>query len=424
MLAGVMSILGNGASNVPVASAAVPPSDPPFNPQPADRHSNLPLQNGDHIWDREFVYYLTSTLGITNCESLVFVFGQCFGGGMIDELANAGFTCALSAQSAARYDQFSWGWWEDYYLRALAQTLALSPTQAISRAARTARLDDPVGPFANPRPVDEHGHPVREDPQYFGSGSMSRTVTISGAQSFHAVLFAGNPDRARHWNDLIRMYNLLTSTYGYTAGQIHVLYDNGVWPTGQDAKGIPYPPNPGIAIISATRYNLTTTLTGIGQVMNSHEQFFWWSSDHGGSGPIPTSTVPGGGAGNCTNTEGNCVITMSLTLTDSQLALVAADSSLDFVYRVNPMVGPPPFMTVCFNAWCASATFASTQPEHVILPIPPTELRSENQITFTVSGDLSALYGGQVSDAIVNLGSWTTQVANYRTFLPTTLKSP
>lgn len=408
MLAGVLGLVRDAAASVA--------SGPPYTewvPQPEDQNSNLPAAGGDTIWDREFVYYITSTLGITNCQSMVFVFGQCFGGGMIDELARAGISCTLSAQSASRHNQCSWGSAsEDFYLRALAQSLAMSPTQPISTAAGEAAKNDPTGPNgANPL----------ENPQVYGSGPNSQTVAITGAQSFHAILFAGNPNGARHWGDLVRIYNLLTSTYGYTAGQIHVLYDNGQWPTGRDADGDPFPPNPGITVISATRRNLTQTLGSIATQMNPNEQFFWWSSDHGGSGVAPTSTLTGGrGNGSCNSIDGQCQIPMERPVDPADFWRIS-QPTLDFEFQVIPQFGPPPPLMVCFNTFCPPQPFIATGLQRVRLPLSPSALLPHNLITFTIAGDPTAQFVAQVQNVYLDFGGLTTQRL-YAVLLPVALQ--
>jgi hypothetical protein len=254
---------------------------------------------------------------------------------------------------------------------------------------------------------------------------------MTGADSFHAILLAGNPDGARHWGDLKRWYHLLTSTYGFTAGEISVLYGDGTWPTGDDAIGAPFPDDPGIPIISATLRNLTRTLKRIGGLMNPNEQFFFWSSDHGGNGAVPTG---GNGYGNgaCTwgESDDSCEIEMAVALSDAELARITDGSALAFTYVVTSELGPPRF-EVWFNASRLELPPPEPGTQRVRLPLPPGVFVQENVITFRASSAdaarrvaLSAGLGGaRVGDARLWFGPRTTQVSlEYSVFLPFVLR--
>lgn len=402
MVIGLIWLMG---SLVEVQAAPTPPMDfPEYDRQPITQHANMPLSGTEQIWDFEFARLISSSIGLSNCHSMKFVFGQCYGGGMIDDLAALGITCTLSAQSAARANEWSYGdkgGGEEHYLRALARILEISPTLPLREAARLARQQDPSGPNSHwPEAEKEH-------PQYYASGPLTPTVSITGARSFHAVLLAGRPDGARHWNDLLRMYKLLTSTYGYTGANatINVLYGNGHWPTGVDNGGDAFPANPGIPISAATRSNLTNTLKAVGKRMNANEQFFFWSSDHGGMGVVPISTIPStpAGTGGCSGGR-NCAFTMTLSLTDQELAFVTTGASLEASIFPSLGSGPPPLVNVYFNEQQIE-TFTAAQIGHKRIPLAPLLFHKENNIEFRIQGSPSQLVQLQITDALVDFGA-------------------
>jgi hypothetical protein len=105
-------------------------------------------------------------------------------------------------------------------------------------------------------------------------------------------MFAGNPNGLRHWNDLARMYNVMTTKLGYSAADITVLYGDG---TGKMSNGTqsPVPVN-----AAATRANLQNTIKNVAKKMNSSNTLLFWVSDHGDLDPgirdIPTTVSPHG----------------------------------------------------------------------------------------------------------------------------------
>lgn len=415
-----------GEPPIPPDPSDDPEPFPAYEQQPVTRSSNLPLQGADRVSDRELARYITTYLGITNCHSMKFVFGQCFGGGMIDELAEAGITCTVSAQSAARHDEPSWGnRSEDYYLEALAEILEMSPTLSLEEAAELARERDPRGPYASD-PANR-----KEHPQYHGSGPLSSTVTMTGADSFHAILLAGNPDGARHWGDLKHWYHLLTSTYGFTAGQINVLYGDGDWPTGNDGDGSPFPDDPGIEMISATLENLTRTLEEIGELMNPNEQFFFLSSDHGGRGAVPTTPDGDVGDGSCswTDADGSCRIDMAVSLSQPELNQVTEGSALAFAHESFSEMGTTQ-ITVWFNDSFSETYASGPGSQEVVIYLNPDQFSSDNTLVFSFGPTAASRIGpastasgfGRVEDVRLWFGPLTTQLSSpYGVYLPLVL---
>lgn len=405
----------------PASPLAVPEPFPEYSAQPVTRSSDVPLNQGGRLSDRDLARYITTYLGITNCHSMKFVFGQCNGGGMIDELADAGITCTLSAQSASRHDERSWGnRSEDYYLKALAEILEVSPTLPIEEAAELARRRDPRGPYAS-----NHAN-RKEHPQYHGAGPLSSTVTMTGAESFHAVLLAGNPNGARHWGDLKRWYNLLTSTMGFTESEVSVLYGDGSWPTGSDSAGAPYPADPGIPITSATRSNLTRTLQRIGGLMNPNEQFFFWVSDHGGVGAVPAGNAGHGNANCGWSSSDGCQAVMTASLSVGDLAEVSQGAALEFTYQLFSEMGPAQMM-VTLNGAPLQTLPPAEGPRRVSVDLDADILGPFNTIQFiagpadnapTILREATAGFA-QVTDAVLWLGDRTTQLSvDYPVFLP------
>ena len=217
---------------------------------------------------------------------------------------------------------------------------------------------------------------------------------------------------------------MLTATYGYTEGQITVLYGDGDWPTGDDGDNIPFPGQGGISITAATRNNLTRTLERIGKLMNPNEQFFFWASDHGGHGRIPTNTTTtASGSGNCNGTQ-TCSFSMTFHLSDDELAQISGEPALEFYYTSVPS-WTYPMLRVCINDASCIFLQPTETPSYTVVSLSSTQMLNENIISFTVLSEMpTGKVTGTVSGAIVALWSDTTQLRPYaRIYLPVVFRN-
>jgi len=102
----------------------------------------------------------------------------------------------------------------------------------------------------------------------------------------YAILISGgysrNNNHARYWNDLYYMYKILI-TYGFTEGDIYVLYADGNTPSAANCND---PENivetADIIDYSATTNNLRAVFNILSNKMTANDLLFIYSTDHGG----------------------------------------------------------------------------------------------------------------------------------------------
>jgi hypothetical protein len=223
---------------------------------------------------------------MSNARDAKFLFAQCFGGGMFDEIDEVlGTKVPWVGGSAARHDQVSWGTegdtYEesyDYWSDELWKLLGNGKT--LSEQIELARENDPAGDKktgANP-PKTKDGTPVQEHPQtIWRNGGETITLRDKDAKSHHAILWAGKPDGKRHYMDVLKMKDEIEKQWKATGANytVHVLFGDGKKaPTGHDLPA-DWNARP------ATQAELKKVIDELKLVMNKDEQFLFYSSDHG-----------------------------------------------------------------------------------------------------------------------------------------------
>ncbi len=161
---------------------------------------------------------------------LVFVFGECFGGGMIDDLNDLPINNPISIVSASFFNQvalypLAGGNGNDFvwaYVHALANLI--NPTaQTIAAQAAT---DDPFGWSPRPTPARNGETRGSETPEYYSWNNGDNTAIVRPANETNAViLWAGRPKQVDD-QQLAQMFlNLIAR--GYNPNNIVVLFASG-----------------------------------------------------------------------------------------------------------------------------------------------------------------------------------------------------
>jgi len=175
---------------------------------------------------------------------------SCYGGGLLDDIGAAlnGLGVPWVAGSASEANQVSWGpsnaavgatnrgdFWTDALLPGIGKGGNIG--QAIDNAdANNARGDLEDGVRA--------------------SGNGGNTITWDGAVSHYAVLFAGNPDRKRHHNDISNMASALADAW----------------------SGHPHDINP---IAGGSKQDLIDAINKAASFLDAGEQLVLYITDHG-----------------------------------------------------------------------------------------------------------------------------------------------
>jgi hypothetical protein len=196
------------------------------------QHSGLVSWDGtvdDTTFAAQYGQALTNGGAAYNAVPLVYVFGGCFGGGMIDEINALPVNNPISIVSASFFNQQSWypalGINSVDFVFAYANALMrLNNPTAQSMAAR-ASTDDPYG--WSPATQRNNGE-VRgsETPEYYDWNTGGTTAMIRNANEVNAViLWAGHPKQVDDYQLALMFNNLLAR--GYDANNIIVLYASG-----------------------------------------------------------------------------------------------------------------------------------------------------------------------------------------------------
>ncbi|ALM75088.1 hypothetical protein [Thermococcus barophilus] len=273
-----------------------------FYDQPPSYASSLVSSSGGYIYDWQLANMIHMWIANrTGYANMVFIFNQCFGGGMIDDLKEKlKGTGDAAFLSASRHNEASWGLadgytpssWpemakrgfkkpEGYYPKEVGEELARTGKDAptMREIARRAEQQDPRGPY---------GLDSKETPQYTSIGKgdsikIGKKADGSDVASRHAILFAGNANAKRHWNNLDRAYKALKK-HGFTDTDIIVLAGNGkTMPGGTNVPG--YVDGPG------TKKALYEAIVNVSKKMNKNEQLVFWVSDHGNRERIENSLI-------------------------------------------------------------------------------------------------------------------------------------
>jgi hypothetical protein len=260
-----------GLSLASYASAQLDPNFPVYkskNAAPiAGIKVGLAAQNNATVWDTDLAMW-TNPLMVNQVKT-TFAFGQCFGGGMIEDLRNnaAAANSDFSGTSAAQWNEFAFyprpggTDWVDQY------TIAAAPAPRADTIASNAWLNDPFGTAP--------GNLGWEHAQWqsVGAGNAVK-LNDAAANNRYAILWSGDPNNT-DWNQLSAMYNQLTVGYGYNANNIHIL-------AGAGAADPLLPPALALApnLRSATPNNLQMTLGGMNN-LGAMDQLFFLANDHG-----------------------------------------------------------------------------------------------------------------------------------------------
>ena len=239
-------------------------------PQPNNKRSSLVDNNRQGIRDSEFAALVKNLLiknGQTNTRDAKFLFQQCFGGGMLDDIKTAlGTTVKWVGGSAAKHDEcahvfaggnFAIGFW----------TQSLTPEMNKDQTLLTG-IDNANKAI---KPVKETGQSI--------SANNGSTITLKdpGATSHHAILWGGQADSGGHTTNVDRVRKALISQWGPTGQNVTIttLFRDGQ----KDFKGDNLPAEWNAK--AATKANLQQAFADLANKMNPNEQFFFYSTGHG-----------------------------------------------------------------------------------------------------------------------------------------------
>lgn len=227
----------------------------------------MAAQGNATVWDTDLANWTNPLM--MNQVKTTFAFGQCFGGGMIEDLRNnaAAANSDFSGTSAAQWNEFAFyprpggTDWVDEYIAAAA------PAPRVDTIASNAWLNDPFG-TAPGKLGWEHAQW-----QSVGAGNAMKLNDAAQANRY-AILWSGDPNNT-DWAQLSAMYTRLTVGYGYNANKIHIL-------AGMGAADPLLPPALLAApnLSAATPMNLQMTLGGMNN-LGAMDQLFFLANDHG-----------------------------------------------------------------------------------------------------------------------------------------------
>jgi hypothetical protein len=277
--------------------------------QPEGWNSFIACADGTVVYDDELATAVRRGLSDRPFGGLVFVFTQCFGGGMLDdllrELDGLGDVAVLSASS---HEESAWyaaidtsigclkacGMKEplSYYVEALASALesARGGRLTLAEMAIHAELHDAAAEGgAATRPTlcgGEDRVTEPEDPQaaFLGNGAsirlgMDGTGSPLSADAVHALLFVGEAYESWAPRDLERMYDALLS-FGIPAEQMTVLAGAGE-ASGISEEGLAALAWPAYVERSATRDGLFSALEETLRALQPGDQLLFWTTGHG-----------------------------------------------------------------------------------------------------------------------------------------------
>jgi hypothetical protein len=273
-----------------------------FEDQPDSKHSNICCnptpdpKDAESIVDANFAKELHDALGDNGFHSMVITFAECFGGGMMDDVADkfAASTKPISMTSGSKHDERA---------GSKPSTGAGGKNDGCSRWGQAYREVHPgkTGNVNN-NPKESDAYNNAKNAQVWKDSNPKRTAqqkTLnnggniklgdgtggSGATTYHAILFAGNTaGRDNYWNNIARQHKMLTDS-GYPAANIETLYGDGnVPPNAVEPAG-------GIVPKAATRQNLINAIKALKGKMNENEQLYIFITDHG-SPDKGTDTLP------------------------------------------------------------------------------------------------------------------------------------
>lgn len=307
--ASVRFVAGLGAAlSLALAASAqnnTPPTTRPFAVMPAQWRVGLAGYDDVPVWG-DAVANMATPIAQRGTK-IAFAFGQCFGGGMLTNVAGInplmnGPGLNVSATSASSWHQTAWypapmngvavrpglsgantpndhsfDWVDSYVDQFGGNTPA-------SVAADLAWAHDPFG--TNVGPVNAAGRvergPIeraraRETAQYYNVGAGG-ALTHNVQNNKQAILYSGKPN-AIDADQIGQAWARLRAD-GYAAGNIHVLFGAGWDPQNPDAIVNQLPLAARNQAQEANLNNLANTFLAISNIQNL-DQLFFLSNDHG-----------------------------------------------------------------------------------------------------------------------------------------------
>ncbi len=280
-------------------------------------HSTIVARNGV-IRDDAFATLLVNNLnaGVNRKhDSLLIHMAQCFSGGFVDDVEDAGMRATMINTAASWYQPSYGDATGNKYSRAWINAMPARPPAADTKmkaAYSTGVTNDGARFHAT-------NNPAGEKPQYYATSNAMDDDKVGKVGTHNdkatALLFIGdNRDydkvnrryttAARHWNDLSKMYVRLRER-GYGVGDIYVYnYDSarGASATRVAINGV----NENIFIDGpATTANFDDFFNTVvsNNIAGQNDQVFVWTSDHGGTDtewlgkaqfvPLPGRARPG-----------------------------------------------------------------------------------------------------------------------------------
>ncbi len=264
-----------------ILTMMVPLGGAEFVDQPSTYSSSLSTHTGPPVYDWMLGNMIKMWIGDAGYANMVLVFNECFAGGMMDDLRDkllpSGGDVALLG--AARHNESSYGDKneatdpEDDYAEEVNDEFEKTGASApnMRSVADTAEKEDESGPNGL-----KNEHPQSTFIGNGGNVKIGKNTDGTDAVSKHAIIFAGNANGQRHWNDVDRAYKALVNQHGFSASDVHVLVANG--PGGTMPNGQPVP---SYVDGKGTKADLFNAIKSIGPQMNSNEQFVFIATDHG-----------------------------------------------------------------------------------------------------------------------------------------------
>jgi len=279
-----------------------------YQAQPTGWSSSLGVHSGAAVYDWQLSNMISRWLVPRGFANMVFVFDECYGGGMIDNLdAVLRGRGDAALVSAARHDELAWSLDASIFTRARNALASLgfdrptslfgkevteemarigSAARTMSQIASDAEAADLVregGRHPDGRPWGDYkpGVPIVEHPQWHeigngGAVKLGRKASGEEVASRHAILFAGKANRIADWNEIDHLYMVLIQYNGYAPENVHVLIGGGPGSTHPDGT-----PAPAYVDGAGTKAALWNAIRTVGRQMNESEQFLFWGSDHG-----------------------------------------------------------------------------------------------------------------------------------------------
>jgi len=313
-LAIVLSMVMLSAHTVIIIPFAEGTSD--YEDQPLDYYSTVPTINEKkNISDTGLAKLIGTYIG-SDYKNMIFVFGQCYGGGFIDDLARAtSGHSPVAIISASKHNEKAW--MDDFesgvshFLQAFNDAVQKDPTRTIWQLFNESEHNDLRGPYAKD-PRDR-----KEDPQFFAQPQPAGdNIKLHDGTSNYAILYAGNPERQNR-NDFYRMYETLTDL-GYTDDEIFVLYGSiPVWPIDYEA----------------TDENLEFVFETLQRKMGPNETLFFWVSNHGG--------------------KQRAILHGSVPISPGETLLCSFSLTSDFIESAHATIDPP-YVRLSWDGYIAS----------------------------------------------------------------------